>query len=53
MNTNIVNILAVSFLPLAILLMAHFLNRSNKSVPSRKITQYQIQIEGAGYEVEL
>ena len=50
MNTNIVDILATSFLPLAILLLAYWLNFRNKSAPSRRILQYKIQIEGTGYE---
>jgi len=50
---QIVNILAVTFLPLAFLLMAHFLNRHQKSVPSRKITQYWVKIPRTGYAVEI
>lgn len=52
MNTNIVDILATSFLPLAILLVAYCLN-FKKSVPSKRIQQYRVHIEGAGYEISI
>jgi len=47
---NIINILAVTFLPLVILLVAHFLNRSSRPVSSKRIAQYKIEIPGVGYE---
>lgn len=53
MDTEIVNILATLLLPASLLLVAHFLNRHQKSVPSRKIIQYWVKIPGTGYEVDL
>lgn len=53
MDTIIVNILATFFLPTSFLLVAHFLNKSNRPVVSRKITQYQIEIPGVGHEINL
>ena len=53
MIENIINILTVSILPLAFLLVAHCLNRHNNPATSKRIHQYRIQIEGAGYEIDL
>lgn len=49
---QIVRTIATFFLPLAFLLVAYFLNRHQKSVPSKRVQQYRIQIEGVGYEID-
>jgi len=53
MDTEIINILATFFLPVSFLLTAHFLNRHQKSVPSKRITQYWVKIPRTGYAVEI
>jgi len=47
---QIVSTIAAFSLPLAILLLAHFLSRSSRPVISKRIAQYQIEIPGVGYE---
>lgn len=51
---EIVNILAVSAIPLFFLFTAYFLNRKNTRIfRPRRLTQYFVRIPGTGYEVDL